>query len=220
MPKPSAIFIRWITEVPPNFGSVWAIDLRFEQGLLERLRRRDVRRGGAGANDHAQTRAGRDRRGCPACILPVVLKLGHQRCRGDDEIGRLARGDGVAQQSGRAGGEIEFDAGLLRIVVDHAADHAAHGAGGDHLKFHGIHRHRRQQQLPSVTIAAPMRIMRSPQAWPTSLDSMPGRMPIFCSALAYFVSMSVPNSSSGSAEQCSQPLSWISVSSWPGAQPA
>ena len=33
--------------------------------------------------------------------------------------------------AGRSDGEIEFDAGLLGIVVDHAADDAADGAGGD-----------------------------------------------------------------------------------------
>ena len=57
-------------------------------------------------------------------------------------------------------------------------------------------------------------------AWPASLDSMPRSMPIFFSARSYLLSVSEPKIRSGSAGQCSQPLCWISVSSWPGAQPA
>ncbi len=57
-------------------------------------------------------------------------------------------------------------------------------------------------------------------ACPASFDSMPGSIPILRSARRYFSSTSPPKIRSGSASQCSQPLSWISVSSCPGAQPA
>jgi hypothetical protein len=45
-------------------------------------------------------------------------------------------------------------------------------------------------------------------------------MPIFFSAFSYFPPVSWPKISSESAAQWSQPLCWISFSSWPGAQPA
>ena len=61
---------------------------------------------------------------------------------------------------------------------------------------------------------------RSRYACPASFDSMPGSMPILRKARAYLSSTSPPNTSSGSASQCSQPLPWISFSSWPGPQPA
>ena len=61
---------------------------------------------------------------------------------------------------------------------------------------------------------------RQAQACPASLESMPRSMPIFFSALSYLPPVSCPKISSASAEQCSQPLCWISFSSWPGAQPA
>jgi hypothetical protein len=57
-------------------------------------------------------------------------------------------------------------------------------------------------------------------ACPASFDSMPGSIPILRKARWYFSSTSPPKIKSGSASQCSQPLSWISVSNCPGAQPA
>jgi aspartyl-tRNA(Asn)/glutamyl-tRNA(Gln) amidotransferase subunit A len=45
-----------------------------------------------------------------------------------------------------------------------------------------------------------------------------GRVPAY--PLSYLPPTSGPKTSSESAVQCSQPLPWISVSSWPGAQPA
>src|SRR5215475_5424399 len=42
-------------------------------------------------------------------------------------------------------------------------------------------------------------------ACPASLDSMPGSIPILRKARAYLSSTSSPNTSSGSASQCSQP---------------
>ena len=57
-------------------------------------------------------------------------------------------------------------------------------------------------------------------ACPASLESMPRSMPIFFSARSYLPSVSWPKISSASAEQCSQPLCWISFSSCPGAHPA
>ena len=109
----------------------------------------------------------------------------------------------------------------VRIVVDHAADHAAHGAGGDHLESRRRWPERgSSDRSRSSTIAGADARHHGVQAWPTSLDSMPGRMPIFCSARSYLRSTSVPKIRSGSALQCSQPLCWISFSSWPGAQPA
>ena len=59
-----------------------------------------------------------------------------------------------------------------------------------------------------------------PYACPASLDSIPRSMPIFFSARSYLPPISVPKISSESGAQCSQPLPWISLSSWPGAQPA
>jgi hypothetical protein len=58
------------------------------------------------------------------------------------------------------------------------------------------------------------------QACPASLTRCEGSMPIFASARAYFDSRSVLKIRSGSAGQLSQPLAWISLSSWPGDQPA
>ena len=58
------------------------------------------------------------------------------------------------------------------------------------------------------------------QAWPASLTRRTGSMPILCRAREYLRSTSGSKISSGSAGQFSQPLAWISLSSWPGAQPA
>ena len=63
------------------------------------------------------------------------------------------------------------------------------------------------------------RAMLADERGPASLDSMPGAMPSLRIAFSYFCSGS-PKISSASAAQCSQPLLWISASSWPGAQPA
>jgi len=49
---------------------------------------------------------------------------------------------------------------------------------------------------------------------------MPTSIPILRMARSYLWPMSHPKISSESAVQCSQPFSWISVSSCPGAQPA
>jgi hypothetical protein len=117
--------------------------LRFDERLLERVRRRDVGRGGAVADHHAKPDASQvdtaSRR-----YLAGLFQFGHQGRRSDDEVSRRALGDGVAQQSGRTGGEAELDPGLLRIVVDHAADHAADGAGRNDLELGRACRRRRQ----------------------------------------------------------------------------
>ena len=108
--------------------------VRLDQRLLHRLGRRDVGRRRAVADHHAEAdaaevdaAAGRD--------LAGLLQLRHQRRRDDDEVGRLAGRDGVAQLPGRADGEVELQSALPRIVVDHAADDAAHGAGGDDIEL-------------------------------------------------------------------------------------
>lgn len=65
-----------------------------DEDLLERRGGRDIRnrRTDAAAWHH----------------LAGLLELGHQRRRGDDQIGGLPRCDGIAQQSGRTGGEVEL----------------------------------------------------------------------------------------------------------------
>jgi predicted signal transduction protein with EAL and GGDEF domain len=58
------------------------------------------------------------------------------------------------------------------------------------------------------------RTTREAQACPASADSMPGSIPILRSARSYFTSRAEWKISSGSAGQFSQPLAWISLSSW------
>ena len=54
-------------------------------------------------------------------------------------------------------------------------------------------------------------------AWP---DRSAGSTPTLATARRHLPSWSRPNTSSASASTLSQPLFWISLSSWPGAQPA
>ena len=76
--------------------------------------------------------------------------------------------------------------------------------------------HRRAGVLACPAATRGMTAKRRGYACPASFESMPGSMPILRSARTYFSSTSSPKIRSGSASQCSQPLSWISVSSWPG----
>ena len=71
-----------------------------------------------------------------------------------------------------------------------------------------------------VVQAMPPGRSRQPQACPESLTRRQGSMPILPRARLYLRSTSGSKISSGSAVQCSQPLAWISLSSWPGAHPA
>src|SRR5262249_42643840 len=111
--------------------------IRREQRLLKGRGTRDVGYGGALADDHAQADAaeiGAASRRDPA----GRLELAHQWRRRDDEVGRLARGDDLAQPSGRADGEPECVAGLTFVVADQGADDTAHRAGGNDLELGGM----------------------------------------------------------------------------------
>src|SRR5437016_5301972 len=145
----------------------------------------------------------------------------------------LAGRDDVAQLASGADGEVEFLAGLLRIVIDDLRDQAAHRAGRDHLEIGGAggrrdqRRHCSDQKRKTTCHGPPYAAVfavhgravgRADHACPASLESMPTSMPIFLSAFSYLASVSWPKMSSLSAAQCSQPFWWISLSSWPGAQ--
>lgn len=58
------------------------------------------------------------------------------------------------------------------------------------------------------------------QARPASAESRAGSMPSLAKALDHLASLSWPNTISASAGTDSQPLAWISASSWPAPQPA
>ena len=83
--------------------------------------------------------------------------------------------------------KVELQPALLRIIVDHAADDAAHGACGDHVDLGCAGGRRRHHAGGHHHCGA--QTWTWDQAWPTSLDSMPGRMPSFCMARSYFSSM-------------------------------
>ena len=219
---------------------------RVDERLLERLRRRDVGRARAVADGDADADASKIGAASRRHLFRF-LELRHQRRRGDDQVGRLAGRDDGAQLSGRADLELEFVAGLPRVVRDDARDQAAHGAGGDDLdvggaRWSGKEKRERNRKArdrghgnPPGGAYARLRglchglpdhfrlrwVARAGnQACPASVESMPRWIPIFFSALSYLLSVSPPKINSASAEQCSQPLCWISLSSWPGAQPA
>src|SRR5438876_4328485 len=58
----------------------------------------------------------------------------------------LAGGDDVAQLPGGADGEVEFLAGLARIVLDDLRDQAAHRASRDHLEVGGARGRRKERR--------------------------------------------------------------------------
>ena len=70
MPKLSAIFIRWITEVPPSLGSVWAIDCALISACLSAS---GVETSGVGAPSRMTTPKPMRPRSTrlPGMILPV-----------------------------------------------------------------------------------------------------------------------------------------------------
>ena len=79
-------------------------------------------------------------------------------------------------------------------------------------------------EMERMSLRQPVRAGRAAdagdQAWPASLESIPSGTPIFLSAISYLPPVSGPKIRSRSGAQWSQPLCWISFSSWPGAQPA
>src|SRR6185295_316462 len=122
---------------------------------------------------------------------------------GDGDVDGFTRLNLVADLTGGAEGEGHRIARVLGVLGCNALERAPHRLRADDLDLAGNrgrrrHRERKRAQPHQLCHDAPLLRSQPVQAWPTSLDNVPGATPSFCKALLYFACMSLPKISSWS----------------------